>query len=163
MARDGAGRWALMALLSSQLAACAAVGPGTEKDVAPVRASVPALPEHAIDGSAILGPAEMPALGAGVEPTTGRISWYGQRFAGRATANGERFDPSALTMAHRELPFGTQVRVTNPANGASVVLRVNDRGPFVGGRVADVSYGAARRLGMLEQGVITAQLEPLAD
>jgi rare lipoprotein A len=66
-------------------------------------------------------------------------------------------------MAHRELPFGTQVRVTNPANGASVVLRVNDRGPFVGGRVADVSYGAARQLGMLEQGVITAQLEPLAD
>jgi rare lipoprotein A len=128
-----------------------------------VQASVPALPEHAIDGSAILGVPEMPALGEGAEPVTGRISWYGQRFAGRTTANGERFDPSALTMAHRELPFGTQVRVTNPANGASVVLRVNDRGPFVGGRVADVSYGAARQLGMLEQGVITAQLEPLAD
>jgi rare lipoprotein A len=157
------GRRALLALVATQLAACAAVVPGTAANDRPVQASMPALPEHAIDDSAILGPAEMPALAGGIEPTTGRISWYGQRFAGRATANGERFDPSALTMAHRELPFGTQVRVTNPANGASVVLRVNDRGPFVGGRVADVSYGAARRLGMLEQGVITAQLEPLAD
>jgi rare lipoprotein A (peptidoglycan hydrolase) len=94
---------------------------------------------------------------------TGRVSWYGKRFAGRRTANGERFDPKAYTMAHRELPFGTRVRVTNPANGRSVVVRVNDRGPYVGVRVADLSHAAARRLGMVADGVIVAHFEVLDD
>lgn len=154
----------VLGLLLCQLAACASVGSG-ERMAAQARApvAVPSPPEHAVDEAAILGPADMPSLGNEPARTTGQISWYGERFAGRPTASGERFEPSALTMAHRQLPFGTQVRVTNPANGASVVLRVNDRGPFVGGRVADVSYGAARRLGMVEQGVITAHLEPLVE
>lgn len=112
----------------------------------------PTVDEAALDDFA-------PADGA----ITGRVSWYGKRFAGRRTANGERFDPKAMTMAHRQLPFGTRVRVTNPTNGLSVIVRVNDRGPYVGARIADLSHAAARRLGMVDHGVIVAQLEVLAD
>lgn len=91
----------------------------------------------------------------------GRVSWYGRRFAARKTASGEPFDPDALTMAHRALPFGTLVRVTNLRNRRSVVVRVNDRGPHTGGRIADVSLAAARALGMLRSGVVEARLELL--
>ncbi len=88
----------------------------------------------------------------------GKLAWYGRKFAGRRTASGEPFNPDALTMAHKTLPFGTRVKVTNPANGRSVVLRVNDRGPTQADRVGDVSLAAARRLGMTRSGVIDAQL-----
>lgn len=94
---------------------------------------------------------------------TGRIAWYGARFAGRRTASGQRFDPGALTMAHRTLPFGTRVKVTNTANGKSVVVRVNDRGPTQQDRIGDVSREAARRLGMLKSGLADAELEVVAD
>ncbi len=87
------------------------------------------------------------------------ISYYGRRLAGRKTASGERYDPAALTMAHRTLPFGTRVRVTNIRNGRSVILRVNDRGPYKHGRAADVSLAAARKLQMIKPGVIRARLE----
>jgi rare lipoprotein A len=89
----------------------------------------------------------------------GRVSLYGSEFAGRKTASGERFDPDALTMAHRTLPFGTLVRVTNVENQRSVDVKVNDRGPFVAGRIADLSLGAARKLGMVADGVVDAILE----
>lgn len=92
----------------------------------------------------------------------GPVSWYGPGFAGRKTASGERFDPRALTMAHRTLPLGTKVRVVNPENDASVVVRVNDRGPYKGARVADLSRAAADRLEMVEEGVIEARLEVVA-
>jgi rare lipoprotein A len=75
-------------------------------------------------------------------------SYYGQGFAGRRTASGERFNPGAMTAAHRTLRFGTQVRVTNSRNGRSVIVRINDRGPFVQGRSIDLSSGAARAIGM---------------
>lgn len=75
----------------------------------------------------------------------GVASWYG---SGRQTANGERFNPNGLTAAHRTLPFGTHVRVTNHNNGRSVIVRINDRGPFVGGRAIDLARGAARAIGM---------------
>ena len=75
-------------------------------------------------------------------------SYYGQAFVGRLTASGERFNPSAMTAAHRTLGFGTQVRVTNARNGRSVVVRINDRGPYVKGRSIDLSSGAARVIGM---------------
>jgi rare lipoprotein A len=103
------------------------------------------------------------ALAAGVHGVfhRGKISWYGPGFAGRRTANGERFDPAAPTMAHRQLPFDTLVRVSNPENGRSVVLRVNDRGPFVQPRIADVSYGAAQELGFVKTGLVVAELEVL--
>lgn len=89
----------------------------------------------------------------------GPISFYGPGFHGKRTANGERFNAQALTMAHRTLPFGTMVRVTNLRNGRSVVLRVNDRGPWARGRIADVSVAAARALGMHGHGVVRARLE----
>jgi len=76
----------------------------------------------------------------------GNASWYGKSFHGRATASGEDFDMFELTAAHRQLPLGSFVRVTNLHNGKSVVVRVNDRGPFVKGRILDLSYGAARML-----------------
>jgi rare lipoprotein A len=91
----------------------------------------------------------------------GRVSWYGPGFHGRRTANGEVFDTHSLTMAHRSLPMGTNVRVTNLENGRSVVLRVNDRGPYVRGRVADLSHAAAERLGFVDDGVVPARIELL--
>ncbi len=82
-----------------------------------------------------------------VEPTTGMVaSWYGPGFHGRMTANGEYFDQNAMTAAHKTLPFGTRLRVTNPRNGVSVVVRINDRGPFIPGRDLDLSREAARVL-----------------
>ncbi len=78
--------------------------------------------------------------------------------SGVKTANGEAFDPSQLTAAHRTLPFGTKLRVTNLKTGKSVIVRVNDRGPYVAGRIVDVSYSAAESLGMIEQGVAKVHL-----
>jgi rare lipoprotein A len=91
----------------------------------------------------------------------GLVSWYGGQFHDRPTASGERFDVNAMTMAHRSLPFGTKVRVTNLRNGRSVVVRVNDRGPFVGNRIADLSEAAASSLGMMARGVARARIEIL--
>ena len=93
----------------------------------------------------------------------GLVSWYGERFHNRPTASGELFDVSDLTMAHPSLPFGTKVRVTNLRNGRSVVVRVNDRGPFVGTRIADLSQAAAATLGMLQRGLARARIEVLGD
>src|SRR6187401_3284600 len=81
-------------------------------------------------------------------------SYYGKELAGRRTASGERFNPGAMTAAHRTLRFGTRVRVTNSRNGRSVVVRINDRGPFVKGRSIDLSSGAARAIGMGSSGHI---------
>lgn len=89
----------------------------------------------------------------------GKLSWYGRSFAGFLTASGQPFDPDAMTMAHPTLPFGTLVRITNLANRRSAVVRVNDRGPFVGSRVGDVSAAAARELRMRNAGVINARLD----
>src|SRR5690606_13032527 len=92
----------------------------------------------------------------------GKASWYGGRFHGRRTASGERFDKHALTAAHRRLPFGTTVRVTNRRNGRSVTVRINDRGPFGRrGRIIDLSEAAARRLDMLRAGVVPVVVEVL--
>lgn len=105
-----------------------------------------------------------PAASRDVGPKSkerGRISMYGSKFSGRKTASGETFDPSALTMAHRTLPFGTRVRVTNLENQRSVDVVVNDRGPFVAGRIADLSEAAAQRLGMVTDGVVEALLDTL--
>jgi len=88
----------------------------------------------------------------------GLASWYGQRHQGQATASGEIFDTKKLTAAHRTLPFGTRLRVTNAENGRSVVVRVNDRGPWVKDRVLDVSMAAARVLGMIGDGVARVEI-----
>lgn len=89
----------------------------------------------------------------------GWASWYGYDGSGNRTATGERYRPEGLTAAHRSLPFGTRVRVTNTRNGRSVVVRINDRGPFIRGRIIDVSAGAARRLRMISSGVAPVRVE----
>jgi len=92
---------------------------------------------------------------------SGKASYYANRHHGLKTASGERFDQNALTAAHRKLPFGTRVRVTNLNNDRSVVVRINDRGPFVRGRIIDVSRAAAQRLDMLRAGVVPVRIETL--
>ena len=92
---------------------------------------------------------------------SGSASWYGGKFHGRKTANGERYNQNALTAAHKTLPFGTKVRVTNETNGKSVVVRINDRGPFVGKRVIDLSRAAANAVGMVQRGVARVKVEVL--
>jgi rare lipoprotein A len=89
---------------------------------------------------------------------TGKASWYGPGFDGRRTASGERFDRHAYTAAHRTLPHGTRVLVTNLGNGRSVTVRINDRGPFARGRILDLSYAAARDIGMIPTGTATVRM-----
>lgn len=90
---------------------------------------------------------------------TGVASWYGRQFHGRKTASGETFDMNALTAAHRTLPLNCYVRVTNEKNGKSVVVKINDRGPFHGNRVLDLSYGAAKKLGIVDAGSAKVRIE----
>jgi rare lipoprotein A len=89
----------------------------------------------------------------------GRASWYGKEQHGHLTASGERFDMYALTAAHRSLRMNTRVRVINLRNGRHVVVRINDRGPFGKGRIIDLSYAAAKVLGMLDAGVVPVRIE----
>ncbi|NET73511.1 MAG: septal ring lytic transglycosylase RlpA family protein, partial [Sphaerospermopsis sp. SIO1G2] len=91
----------------------------------------------------------------------GVASWYGYYWAGNKTANGEIYNPEGMTAAHRTLPMGTKVRVTNTRNGKSVILRINDRGPYIAGRIIDVSLGAARILGMVKSGLAPVRVEVL--
>jgi rare lipoprotein A len=89
----------------------------------------------------------------------GTASYYGGKFHGRKTASGERFNQEALTAAHKTLPLGTKVRVTNVRNGESVDVKINDRGPYIKGRVIDLSKGAARELGMIRSGTAKVKVE----
>ncbi len=98
--------------------------------------------------------------GTGAAIQTGEASYYAHQFHGRKTANGEIFDMNKLTAAHRNLPFGTKLRVTNLQNGKQVTVRVNDRGPFVKGRIIDVSYEAAKQLDMIRSGIADVTIEP---
>ena len=96
-----------------------------------------------------------------IQLAQGAASWYGPGFYGRKTASAERLRKGTLTAAHRTLPFGTQVRVTNLNNGRSVVVRINDRGPFRYHRVIDLAHGAAQELQMIKAGEVPVQLEIL--
>ncbi len=108
-----------------------------------------------LESAAVPAPEPIPAsLG-------GEASWYGPRFHGRLTANGEVYDMFALTAAHRELPFGSALRVVDPRNGRSVVVRINDRGPFIGDRVLDLSFAAAQELDMVHAGLARLEMELL--
>jgi rare lipoprotein A len=89
---------------------------------------------------------------------TGIASWYGPGFHGNLTANGEVYDMNGISAAHKTLPFGTVVRVIDRETGRSIVVRINDRGPFVEGRIIDLSKGAAEKLGMVERGIIQVGL-----
>lgn len=92
----------------------------------------------------------------------GKASWYGPGFHGRPTANGETFNENALTAAHRELPFGTKVLITNLNNGKSTLVTINDRGPYIEGRHIDLSRAAAMEVGMIETGVADVKMEIVA-
>jgi rare lipoprotein A len=104
----------------------------------------------------------LPASGDALDVLTGTASYYASSLAGRRTASGERYDPRALVAAHRHLPFGTVLRVTNPANERSVEVRVIDRGPFTRGRVIDLSRRAAEELGMIRRGHAAVRIEVLS-
>ncbi len=135
---------AASSLAHAQSASAPAAAPATPPATAP--ASAPA-------ATAATAPAAAPSAEGG------KIAYYGRKFAGRKTASGERFNPNALTMAHKTLPFGTMAKVTNTANQRSVILRVNDRGPSSADRVGDVSLAAARQLRMTRAGVVEARIE----
>lgn len=102
------------------------------------------------------------ALDVGIKER-GVASWYGGQFHGKVAANGELFDKDALTAAHRTLPLGSMVRVVNLINGKHVRVRINDRGPYVNGRILDLSQAAAAQLGMVEGGLSIIQLEVIGD
>jgi peptidoglycan lytic transglycosylase len=114
---------------------------------------------------ACAAPAPAPAPPAAERPIyveDGVASWYGASHQGKRTANGERFDMRALTAAHRNLPFGAVIRVTNLANGRMVKVRVNDRGPYARGRILDLSAAAAEGLGMSRDGIARVRIEEFA-
>ena len=97
-----------------------------------------------------------------VDRGTMKASWYGPKFHGKFTANGEVYDQMALTAAHKQLKFGTLLKVTNPKNGRSVIVRINDRGPYIEGRDLDLSKGAAIELGMIRKGVARLKIQEVA-
>ena len=101
--------------------------------------------------------------GGETEIGNGTASYYGRELAGNRTASGERFDPDQMTAAHPTLAFGSKVRVTNLSNGQSVIVRVNDRGPFGGRRVIDISQAAAKEIGMHRSGTAKVSLTLVAD
>ena len=132
-------------LAEAQAASAPAAGAAAS---APMRAAAKAAPA-----------ATSATVDATASANEGKVAYYGRKFAGRRTASGERFDPNALTMAHRSLPFGSMVRVTNVKNKKSVVVRVNDRGPTTPDRIGDLSHAAAKRIGMTRSGVAEVKLD----
>lgn len=123
----------------------------------------PALAPAPTSGLAAPDLAALPAIEPRFAPIgSGMASYYGRQFAGARTASGQRFDPDALTAAHRTLPFGSQVRVTNPVTGAAVVVTINDRGPFHANRVIDLSDAAADQIGIRRAGSGIVQLAVLS-
>ncbi len=144
-------RGALVAGLLSLLAACAS-GPGAAGGRPPVVTDPAPIVSGTMRPYQIRGRWYRPAEQPGYD-VTGLASWYGEQFNGRPTATGERFDMHALTAAHKTLPLPGLVEVTNLSNGRRIVVRVNDRGPFVDNRIIDLSRGSAEALGMLNAGV----------
>jgi rare lipoprotein A len=149
---------ALMLPASASGPAFADTGAEFKASFAPLNAAAAAFVPSAgmVDVTAI-DPADELAPATGIADSGrsiggGVASYYGNELAGHRTASGERFDPGQLTAAHRTLPLGTKVRVTNPANGKSVVVRINDRGPFARGRVLDLSKSAASEIGLVARG-----------
>ncbi|MFZ9229758.1 MAG: septal ring lytic transglycosylase RlpA family protein [Prochlorococcaceae cyanobacterium] len=133
---------------SEQLAVREAVDASNPQDSEPVELPAPVAPQPS------------PVLRI-LATKTGQASWYGPGFYGRRTASGERFVQGTMTAAHPYLPFGTKVRVTNLRNGRQAVVRINDRGPFHGGRVIDLAHGSASALGLISSGVAKVKLEVL--
>ncbi len=116
----------------------------------------------ALAGLAGCGSSAQRAHRADADAKVGYASFYAHRFHGRATAYGETYDEKAMTAAHPSLPLGTRVRVTNLANGRSVVVRINDRGPWAKNRLIDVSYAAAQELRFVREGLARVRIEVVA-
>lgn len=161
--RRAASAWLLPLVLASSaaLASDAQGSPATSFEAGfAAYSAIPAphaLAEGAVDVTQIAPAEAIAELGSGL------ASFYANRFAGRSTASGERYDPAQFTAAHRTLPFGSLVRVTNPRNGQQVTVRINDRGPFGHARVIDLSRAAAEQLGLVRAGVGEVELELLAE
>ena len=156
---------AALAMLAAVSSASQALEPSAPSEVAfeasfaniDVPATDTAPEAGAVDLTEIAIPTEEPRAQESAI-ASGNASYYGRKFHGRRTASGEAFDMNQLTAAHRTLPFGSLVRVTNPANGRSVVVRINDRGPFSGHRVIDLSRAAAEEIGLVARGHGPVQL-----
>lgn len=146
------------------LAACSSAPPLPESTQAGVNETAPQaepLSPYANRPYAVLGKSYTPLRSGVPYKATGVASWYGKQFHGKKTSSGERFDMHALSAAHTLLPIPSYARVTNLANGKSVVVRVNDRGPFHAGRIIDVSYAAAQMLDMESSGMAQVQVDSL--
>lgn len=159
---DGRAALGIRSSLLSKLAAfrllpvaAALLTAGANADVAVPEPQPVAIGAVAADPSQA-APAIFEELGSGM------ASYYGDELAGNRTASGERFDPRGLTAAHRSLPFGSRVRVTDTRTGRSVVVRINDRGPFHGNRIIDLSEAAAREIGLVRRGSGQVQLALLS-
>lgn len=151
MARIFASFAALFAAAAA-LSACA----GKPPDVAAM--AVLARPSLPPQDDPIVYPDRVPSF-----LQVGTASWYGDRFKHKPTASGERFEPKDVTAAHRTLPLQTMARVTNLNNGRTILVRINDRGPYVGARIIDLSRSAAAQLGMKQDGIATVRVEVFAD
>lgn len=163
----GVPAWIAAALLGLAPLAASSAAPDAPAQIDPATSSaivelVPLQPAAEVTAPLT---EEAPATSAPQETVMGRgsASYYAAKFNGRRTASGERFDNAAMTAAHRTLPFGTLVRVTNLANGRSVVVRINDRGPFSAGRMIDVSRAAAEEIGLIGPGHAVVELVLIAD
>ena len=168
-------------LLAAILGGTALADPGSDDGVDPAHSSddapfekqfeafetlpdAPEPPDHAVDITEIeppIEPEKKPEPASNVTRSLGNgvASYYGKRFHGRLTANGERFNMNAMTAAHKTLPFNTKVRVTHRRNGRSVIVRINDRGPFIRGRTIDLSRAAASKIGLIQTGHASVKLD----
>ena len=143
-------------LAASSAALILALTPLAQAQTAAAPASAPAA---AAAAPAPAAAAVAKALASSGDVTEGKVAHYGRKFNGRKTASGERFNSGAMTMAHKTLPFGTLVKVTNLANKRSVVVRVNDRGPSTPDRVGDLTSAAGKMIRLMRSGVVDAKLE----
>jgi rare lipoprotein A len=125
--------------------------------------TTPATEANSVGSSVVVAPATAESAPTTRHVETGEASWYGKRYHGRTTASGVPFDMNAMTAAHKTLPFGTKVKVTNQANGREVTVTINDRGPFVPGRIIDLSRSAAAKLDFLNAGVTKVRVEVARD
>ena len=144
-------------LTVSSAALFLALTPLAQAQTAAAPASTPAA--AAPEPAATPAPATAPAKATSGDVSEGKVAHYGRKFNGRKTASGERFNAGAMTMAHKTLPFGTLVKVTNLTNKRSVVVRVNDRGPSTADRVGDLTTAAGNKIKMTRSGVVNAKLE----
>lgn len=147
---------AIVAMLSSAPAQAVGAGAAPTPRLQSLEEAVASLPEM----SDVTMPAKIEAVEQAFETVgEGQASYYGRELEGNRTASGERFAAEGFTAAHRTLPLGTRLRVTNLANGRSVIVRINDRGPFVRSRLIDVSLAAAREINMVRSGHAQVKLE----